>query len=277
MASQGLKALLFVCVITITTQALAISAWKMGYGSEREDPNSNYRKRTAVALTDGLSKDQDVDKVTLTAAQKHQALVWSLSHQEEKRYVLLMQNKAGVFYAGKHLSPLEILGINATNNASRRDFALRQAKAESEHIAKLLAYVTAESEAMKELNQGLPNVLPFDVSKYDPNRYEPAAFKSGDQVMMWTTSKDKESSIIIRYLITQIKKIPNLRVNVYFTGKDVKKSDIQTWAKHNSIPRHLVANKKITLNFNNGQYNQDSLGLFVMRDGLSTQLDISRF
>ena len=47
---------------------------------------------------DEVALDPNLKKIPLTSAQQHQALVWSLDETQEIRYVLLVQNRSGLYY-----------------------------------------------------------------------------------------------------------------------------------------------------------------------------------
>lgn len=255
------------------TGAKANNGWSLG----KSDANSDYSKRTNAKATSGLTSDQDINDVKLNDAQKHEAIVWGLSQDEEKTYVLLMKNQSGVYYKDRNLSPIAILGINSTDNSQRLDYAKRDAQYESENTAKLFAWVTAESMAIKKINEGIPYILPFDTSKYDPNKYKAISLLQGDTLMLWTKTTSSMSKIISRFFISESKEVNNIHLNVYFTDENLTKEKIQNWASHNSIPVEMVKKKKITLNFNNGAMKKGDRGLFLIRSGKTTEIDTSRF
>lgn len=255
--------------------AVANTGWQLT--AQTQDKNSHFTQRTALPMSNGLTADQDVDAVKLTPGEKHEALVWGMSDKEEKTYVLLMKNQAGVYYKDRHLTPLAILGINSTNNNDRLKWAQREARYESINNAKLLAWVATESRAIKAVNSGVPMILPFNTSQYDPNRYQPAELKPGDNIMMWTALNNSENRIITRYFISQLATIKNIHLNVYFTDKPINTVAIQDWARKNSIPVDLVKKKIITLNESQSRDDKDQFALFLVRHGKTQVMDVSRF
>ena len=127
-----------------------------------QDPQTALRGMKV--FHDDMYSDQDIKSLKLNAKQNHQAKVWSLTSGEEKRYVLLMQNRSGLYWQDAHMSPVEILGINARSGQEREHFAMLYAKQLQERLAKELAWQTAASRAKAKVNQGLPIIRPFDVS-----------------------------------------------------------------------------------------------------------------
>ena len=67
---------------------LRSSGWSLG----KSDANSNYSKRTNAKATSGLTSDQNINDIKLNNEQKHEAIVWGLSEDEEKTYILLMKD-----------------------------------------------------------------------------------------------------------------------------------------------------------------------------------------
>jgi len=95
----------------------------------------------------GLTEFQDEvveeKEIELTAGQNHQAKVWNLTEAEEKRYLQLMQSRSGIYYQGLHMSPIDILGLNARNDAERAHFAELAAKQEAQKVAQNIAWNNA--------------------------------------------------------------------------------------------------------------------------------------
>ena len=83
--------------------ATAEGGWHFFSSAKQTDPNAEYHKRYPGESQDDITPDQDINKVTLSADEQHEALVWGLSETEEKRYVLLMKNKSGVHYKNKDI------------------------------------------------------------------------------------------------------------------------------------------------------------------------------
>ena len=98
-------------------------------GIDTERLNSMHSSEKTLAQTglsqniDDISPDQDINAIQLSAAQIHEAKAWGLTLDEEKRYVLLMQNKSAIYYAGLRQTPIDVLGINARTQQERDHFA----------------------------------------------------------------------------------------------------------------------------------------------------------
>lgn len=91
---------------------------------------------------------------------------WSLNESEWKHYLSLMEGPNGRYYPA--LTPIEILGINATNLEDLKHFAELAAKQEHAKIERELRFNAAFQEAAKRLYAEEPIIRPFDISPYSP-------------------------------------------------------------------------------------------------------------
>lgn len=120
--------------------------------------------RAAVAATAPTSAQQ-VD----TAAQQHErvmASVWGLSLDELRRANALMAGHRNSF-SSPNLSPLEVLGIHARNEAERRKYAEMLARVMHDDVERILAFGVAYQEAMARLYPNDP-VVDFATSGPKP-------------------------------------------------------------------------------------------------------------
>lgn len=289
----------FFGVVFISNNANAsIFGWNLG-ASNKNDPNSEYHKRLPLAFKDDVTSDQDSNKIKLTDAQKHQALVWGLSDQQEKRFVFLMQNRSGNYFKNTKLTPVEILGINARTDEERMQYAVIDAKQEFEKNAKILSFNTDYDMAATALKNklNLPVIRKFNYAKYSPYNYKPVQLKANDKLMLFV-KRNENVKPIVSYLMSEIESNPSVQLNVYFIdneksnkGKTIKitKSDIVHWAQEQNIPSTMVNDRLITLNFDNGQYasvnakgginikDRKTPLLILVHDGQSRVVDTGRF
>lgn len=268
------------------------SGWhfKPGQNNQAKDPNSNFHKRNPVKFQDDITKDQSVDDIQLTDQQKHQAKVWGLSNNEEKRYVALMRNKSGQYYQD-NVTPVEVLGFNARNNQERRKYARQEAKQVFQRIAKEEAFDSTYHKVAvrrkKKLN--LKVVGDFNYSKYSPYNYKPMNLKSHDKLMLFVHTNDAVRPIV-SYLMQVIQKQRGIQLNVYFVPKkgndSVSKKRVEQWAKIQNIPPQLNKHHRITLNQNNhklqnldikGQQGKKTPLLLLVRDGESRIVNTDNF
>lgn len=195
---------------------------------------------------DDMTLDQEVDKLELNTDQLHQAKVWNLTEMEEKRYVLLMQNRSALYYKDMKLSPTEILGLNARTSEEREHFAELSAEQNEQQIAQVLAWRTAYQAAYKERTKNLPVIKPFDTSPFSPYDYKAIDLKPGDTIYFYlrlTDSVKAQLAVIYRLL----DKTPDSKLKLIFIGNDANLNNITSWAKAHSVPMSLVKQKRIQL------------------------------
>ena len=269
-------------LIVANSAYASILGWRLGI--KDNDINSQYHARLPQRFFDDITEDQNIQSIKLTDAQKHQALVWGLSKKQEQRYVLLMQNRSGVYFKNTQLTPIEILGINARDDAERSQYAMLDAKQEFEKNAKILAFNAAYHKAATVLKEklNLPIVYKFNYAKYSPYNYKPVQLQKNDKIMLFV-KKDENVKSVVAYLMVEIERNSSLQMNIYFIDSDITKDEITKWAQRQDIPPEMVKNKFITLNFNHGQYAAVNIKtkktplLILARNGHSRIIDTGRF
>jgi integrating conjugative element protein (TIGR03759 family) len=228
---------------------------------------------------DDIIAEQNMKAIVLTEGQKHEGKVWRLTEDEELRYVQLMQNRSGIYYQGRHLTPVDILGINARNEAERRHFAELAAKQEAQKVAQNIAWNNAFYKAYNELFSNVPVVGDFNAAIYSPVAYKPLALQADDALYLFVKPTDAVQTILLM-LIDAIDTTPNTHLHILFLGAD--DIAIQLWANQHQLPRALVDTSRISLN--HGERNFEALGfnkpsplLLRVREGVSTLIDLGKF
>lgn len=210
--------------------------------------------RTGVSTNeDDLTAEQNIQ---LNEQQLHEAKVWELTLDEEKRYVMLMQNRSGVYYKGLRLTPLDILGINARDEAERNHFATLAAQQEAQKVAKNIAWNNAFHKAYNDLFANVPVVGEFDLAPYSPYAHQPVSLAPGERLYFFIKPYDAVKSILL-LLIDAIEKTPDTQLNIMLMDAD--DMTIQQWANQQQIPRHLVSHGRISLQ--HGEMNFQALTL----------------
>ena len=246
-------------------------------------------KRGLTVNRDDITLEQLKTPIKLNANQQHQALVWGLTDREEIRYTLLMQNKSKVRYEHLHLSPVEVLGINARNEQERQHYALMEATLQIERAARELAWAKAYKDAVVAISQGVPRLLPFDMKKYDPYRYQPVDWKVGDKLIVFLSSTTEVKGTLST-MIDNLERNPTLKLDVIFIDNHVTRETLHTWIKTHGIPLSLLNQKRVLLNVKPGNdkqlkkyiqkqgKNQSQLPvILLMREGHLRQLSTSLF
>lgn len=237
--------------------------------------------RTGLTTNDDdLTAEQDINKIQLNEKQLHEAKVWDLSVEEEKRYVLLMQNRSKIYYEGLRQTPLDILGLNARNEAERNHFAELAAVQEAQKVSKNIAWNNAFYKAYNQLFANVPVVGDFDPAPYSPYAYKPVRLNQGD-ILYFFIKSDEAVKTVLMTLTEAIESTPDTRLHLMLLESD--DLTIQLWANKHQIPQYLVNSGRITIN--HGQQNYQALTvskkttplLLLAKNGSSRVVDLGRF
>lgn len=229
---------------------------------------------------DDITADQDINQIKLTEPQTHEASVWGLTLGEEKRYLLLMQNRNAIYYRGLRQTPIDILGINARNEAERNHFAELAAIQEAQKVSKNIAWNNAFYKSYNKLFENVPVVGDFDPAPYSPYAHKPLHLNQSDTLYFFLKPDEAVKSVLM-LLIDAIDTTPNTRLNIMMLNGD--ELSLQLWANQHQIPQSLVNSGRITLN--HGDLNYQSLViskkstplLLLSKNGASSVVDLGRF
>lgn len=169
-----------------------------------------------------------------------------LSDQEWERHATLI-SQFRRYLSDASISPLEVLGIHAEDQISRRQYARRWARIVYEDTQRVLAFQREFDAAMKELVADQPLI---DVSKL-PSHSDAPELLPTDRLLLFVSQDCYLCSVAIETIVGHL--VSFEAVDVYFT--DVSRHDetpIQTWALDHELDASLVDSGKITLNFDNG-------------------------
>lgn len=229
---------------------------------------------------DDLTDEQQREQVELSPEAIHEAKVWELSLEEEKRYVQLMKNKSAIYYQGLRMTPLDILGLNAQSDAERERFAIRAAKHEALKVSQNLVWNNAFHEAYKKLFENIPVVGDFDPAPFSPHAYRPLQLSQGEDLYLFIKPDDAIQTVLM-LLQEAIQETPNTRLHLLLLNMD--ESEIQAWANRHEVPLEFVHQKRITLNQGLLAYEALSLKkkatplLLLAKGNRSTVVDLGRF
>lgn len=216
----------------------------------------------------------------LSDAQKQEAKVWELSDTEEKRYLQLMHSRSGMYYKDLHMTPVDILGLNARDDNEREHFAKLAAHQEAQKVAQNIAWNNAFYKAYNELFKDVPVVGDFDPSPYSPYAHQPIQLKAGETLYFFIRPDDAVTTIVLQ-LIDAINRTPKTKLNLLFL--DMDNNAIQIWANRHQIPIQMVTSQQITLNPGNQQFEglpltQKQTPLLLIANGKGSQVvDLGRF
>lgn len=229
---------------------------------------------------DDITTEQDINKIQLNEQQLHEAKVWELTLEEEKRYISLMQNRSKIYYKGLRQTPLDILGLNARNESERTHFAELAAAQEAQKVSKNIAWNNAFYKAYNKLFANVPVIDNFDPSPYSPYAHQPVQLSQGDTLHLFIKSDDAVKAILM-VLVEAIENTPATRLNLMLIDSD--ELSIQLWANKHQIPQYLVNSSRITINHGDQNYQALKINkkntplLLLSKNGSSNIVDLGRF
>ncbi|MCP3667402.1 MAG: TIGR03759 family integrating conjugative element protein [Gammaproteobacteria bacterium] len=183
----------------------------------------------------------------LSPADQTRAHLWDLSEVEWRRYKQLMQGVRGSI-SPLSISPIEVLGIHARDEAERRRYAEIWARAMHEDVGRILAFQRAYDAAGKRL---YPNELLIDVDKLPRKRERTSTLQNTDRLLFFARPECPVCDLLMGKLLKRIDEVSG--IDIYLT--DIAPDDdatVRAWASTHQIDSEWVRNRRITLNHDGG-------------------------
>jgi len=174
---------------------------------------------------------------------------WNLSEAEWTRYQTLMRGLRGSVSPAT-LSPIEVLGIHAQNEAERKDYARRWAKLMHEDAARILAFQAAYSEASRELNPSGQIIDTRALGGSVPQNTPIEWAQPGDRVLLFLPLDCLTCGDFLR--AARAASAKGAQVDFYVTGQAAD-AEILQWAAAQGFDPKAIQAKKITFNRENGE------------------------
>ncbi len=187
------------------------------------------------------------DENRLTPSELARSQAWGLSPQEWQRYKQLKQGiRASISPAT--ISPIEVLGIHARDEAERRRYAERWVHAMREDVGRILAFQHAYDEAGKRL---YPDETLIDSARLPGPGDRTGALQSSDRVLFFTRPDCPACDALWNRLRKRIDDMAG--IDIYIAG--VKPGDdpsVRAWAATHGIDPTWVRSRRVTLNHDAG-------------------------
>jgi integrating conjugative element protein (TIGR03759 family) len=183
----------------------------------------------------------------LSDMERARARTWNLSESEWQRYRQLMQGIRGSISPGT-ISPIEVLGIHARDEAERQRFAERWAQTMHQDAERILAFQHAYDEAIRRLYPGERLI--------DPDRLPEATEKTGslepgDRVLFFTRTECPVCDVLLGKLLRRIDAIAG--IDIYLVGEGNGNDEVvRDWANSHAIKPEWVRSRRVTLNHDAG-------------------------
>ena len=187
------------------------------------------------------------ETTTLSASEQERARLWNLSETEWSRYQTLMQGIRGSI-SPPTISPIEVLGIHARDEAERQRYAETWARAMHEDAERILAFQRAYDTAAKRLYSNEPLI---DVTRLPDKTEDITPFQSDDRLLFFTRPDCPACDGLMNRLLKNIDAVSG--IDIYLM--DVAPGDdaaVRAWASTHRIEPDWVRSRRITLNHDSG-------------------------
>lgn len=206
-------------------------------------------------MTETEQGGSEIEKNTLSEADRIRARIWGLSEVEWRRYIHLMQGIRGSISPAT-ISPIEVLGIHARDNAERDHYAETWAKAMREDVQRILFFQRAYNAAGKRL---YPNDPVIDVSRLPVKPEIINKLKSADRLLFFAHPECPACDLMMGKLLKRLDDISG--IDIYLMGVETgNDADVRAWASTQKINPDWVKNRRITLNYDGGTLDKLSKG-----------------
>ena len=199
--------------------------------------------------------DSSTEKIILSDSDRIRARIWDLSELEWRRYKQLMQGIRGSISPAT-ISPIEVLGIHARDEAERQKYAEVWAQAMREDVRRILIFQRAYNAAGKRL---YPNDPVIDVSRLPVKPVKLNTLKSTDRLLVFTRPECSVCDLMMGKLLKRFDDINGIDIYLMDVGPG-NDTEVRAWASTQKIDPEWVKNQRITLNYDGGTLDKLSNG-----------------
>jgi len=226
------------------------------------DPANSQSANTTTSVT-------ILEHTPLTEHERARAELWGLSAEEWQRYRTLMEGIRGSISPGT-ISPIEVLGIHARDEAERRKFAEQWAVMMREDAERILAFQRAYDEAGRLL---YPHETLIDVALLPLQTDSDDTLRRTDRVLLFARPDCAACDALLSRVLARLDRLDG--VDVFLTGiAEGNEGAIRAWAMARGIRPEWVTTRRVTLNFEGGALarvapGRDELPVLMRRRGES--------
>ena len=146
------------------------------------------------------------------------------------------------------ISPIEVLGIHARDDAERQRYAEAWARLMHEDAERILAFQRAYDVAAKRLYSNEPLI---DITRLPEKTEDTTPFQSGDRLLFFTRPECPACDVLMNQLLKKIDVVSG--IDIYL--RDIAPGDdaaVRAWASTHRIEPDWVRSRRITLNHDGG-------------------------
>ena len=206
-------------------------------------------------------------RTPLTEHERARAGLWGLSAAEWQRYRTLMEGIRGSISPGT-ISPIEVLGIHARDEAERRKYAEQWAVMMREDAERILAFQRAYDAAGRLL---YPDESLIDVARLPQQTDSSEGLSRTDRVLLFARPDCAACDALLARALARLDRLDG--VDVFLTGIPAgDEGAIRNWAVERGIRPEWVTLRRVTLNFEGGALarvapGRDALPVLMRRRG----------
>ena len=209
----------------------------------------------STPMTETGKRTSMTEGSVLSESERTHARTWNLSEVEWQRYRQLMQGIRGSI-SPETISPIEVLGIHARDQAERQRYAERWAQTMHEDAERILAFQHAYDAAIRRL---YPNEPLIDPDRLPEPSEKIGSLEPGDRVLFFTRAQCPVCDALFGRLIQEVDAIAG--IDVYLMGAGSGNDEaVRDWAKSHAIKPEWVRSRRVTLNHDAGALEQLTRG-----------------
>lgn len=224
-------------------------------------------RQSTTSVTSAQAAPTQIDSAEHTAARH-----WGLTIDDYRRYQALMKGVRGAI-SDPRISPIEVLGIHARDDAERRKFAEMFARLMAEDTQRVLQFQLEYDRAFRRLHPKLV-VLDFGASAQSPESVKaapaptplsvapaaapmaahmsrPPSISAGDRMLVFTRADCRECDDLVHRATAAAQQ--GVTVDLYLVGARTR-DEVQGYARRVALDPALVSAGRVTLNLDGGTF-----------------------
>ena len=190
------------------------------------------------------TQETQLEQTPLAVSERARAEFWGLTETEWQRYRSLLQGIRGSVSPAT-LSPLEVLGIHARDDAERTRYAEQWAMAMRDDAERILAFQHAYDEANRRL---FPDAALIDPSQLPARAPTERDLQATDRVLVFVRPACPACETLLTRVLALRDKVAGIDIFV----ADIARGDegaVRAWANAQHIEPAWVRSRQVTVNF----------------------------
>ena len=233
-----MKNLILIYALTISVSCIAFNA-------------SASENKTIKSSSKSLSTTDSESAIVFSEEDKTLSKQWGLSKSDWLKYKNIMRGPRGVWSPG--LDPITALGVSETDPQERKRYAELWVEIESRRAELEMAFEVERSHAAKRIHK---NQLAFNNTAWIQD-WQNKQKRINKHILLFIDAKcKKQCKAMFDELYASVG--DNSRLDIFFQS-GAESNDIGQWASYMKIPPEVVKSRSVTLNFDDGKFQQYKL------------------